>query len=319
MNSVDSRTVGARVRRLLPVLAAWCLIPAVAFAHPGVAPRPHDLWRSWSLEPAVLLGLALGAWSYGRGLRALWRRAGRGRGVAAWRAGSFAAGLAALALALVSPIDRTGSALFAVHMVQHLLLVMIAAPLIVLGEPLLVGLWAMPVGARRAIGRWWRHAEALREGWHYLSLPLVAWTLHVGALWLWHMPSLYDVAVRHTGVHALEHISFLLTAMLFWWVIVDRRARRRLGVGGGILFLFAAGLQSTLLGAALTFSRRPWYTAHWGTTSAWGLSPLEDQQLAGLLMWIPAGLIYLAPLVPLLVRALRTAPAREPVPEWAGA
>jgi cytochrome c oxidase assembly factor CtaG len=130
-------------------------------------------------------------------------------------------------------------------------------------------------------------------------------------VWVWHLPGLYDRAVDDVATHVLEHVSFLATALLFWWLLTDRRARRRLGVGGATLYLFTAALSDTLLGAALSFSRRPWYTAHWGTTAAWGLTPLEDQQLAGLLMWVPAGLVYLVALAPLLVRALRSA---EPPP-----
>jgi putative membrane protein len=283
--------------------AVSVLLPAVAWAHPGRAPEPHDVWRAWTFAPAVLLGLVLSGWLYWRGLRALWRRAGPGRVVGRWRASAFAASLAALFVALVSPIDAVGTALFAVHMVQHLLLIMVAAPLMVLGDPLLVMLWAMPLRTRRAAGRWWNGARVLRGGWRVLRLVPVAWALHVIALWLWHVPALYELAMRRESVHVAEHMTFFLTALLFWWLPLEPHGRR-MSAAAAVLYLFAAALQSTILGAAITFARRPWYPSHFGTTSAWGLNPLEDQQLAGLLMWIPAGTIYLIVLLPLVWRML---------------
>jgi cytochrome c oxidase assembly factor CtaG len=134
---------------------------------------------------------------------------------------------------------------------------------------------------------------------------MVAWTLHVGALWAWHAPALYERALRSERVHVLEHLCFFWTALLFWWVLADRRARTRLGTGGALLYLFAAALQSTALGAFLTFAQHPWYRAHARSALAWGLTALEDQQLAGLIMWIPSGLVYLVAVAAVLVPALR--------------
>jgi cytochrome c oxidase assembly factor CtaG len=192
-------------------------------------------------------------------------------------------------------------------MVQHLLLMVVAAPLLVLGEPLTATLWALPADRRRAVGRWWRQAgtaRAARRAWGGLRQPLVVWLLAVAALWAWHAPRLYERALRHPGVHVLEHALFFLSSLLFWWVLADRRARRRLGFGPAVLYLFAAGLQSTALGALITLARRPWYPSHYDTTRAWGLTPLEDQQLAGLIMWVPAGLVYLVALIALCAPAL---------------
>ena len=293
------------------LLAAALLVPRVALAHPGAAPEPHDLWRAWTWSPPLVAGLALYAWLYPRGLRALWRRAGRGRAVAAWRAGCHHAGVAALVVALVSPVDAVGEALFSVHMVQHLLLMMVAAPLLLLGDPVTVVLWALPIDWRRRVGLRWRRATTLRALWRALTLAPVAWLLHVGALWLWHAPSLFERALESPPVHLLEHATFFLSALLFWWLLVARHGRR-LSVGAKVAYLFAATLQGTILGAVITFARHPWYWSYYGTTRAWGLSPLEDQQLAGLIMWIPAGLIYLAALLPLLGGALTARPRAAP-------
>jgi putative membrane protein len=300
------RFVGPLRRRLYGlVLAPTCLlVPRVAWAHPGARVlEPHDLWRAWTLAPVVIAGLLLTAWLYARGLRVLWSRAGRGRVVTPWRAWCFAGALLALFLALVSPVDAAGKALFSAHMVQHLLLMMVAAPLMALGEPLLLTLWALPAAWRRSIGRRWRRARRLRAVWAVVSLPALAWVLHVSTLWAWHVPTFYESALRDERIHILEHTTFFATALLFWWLLT-RRHGRRMNVGTAIAYLFGAALQGTLLGAMLTFARRPWYPSHYGSTAAWGLNPLEDQQLAGLLMWIPAGVVYLITLVPLLMRAL---------------
>lgn len=307
MTTPGSLTCGSTRRWWLPVAEALpvVVLPARAYAHPGRPAEPHDLWTAWGGEPLAVAGLLVALGWYLAGVRRLWARAGRGRGVARWRVGCWLAGWLAAAVALVSPLDAMGGALFAAHMVQHLLLLLVAAPLLVLGEPLLSMLWAAPRAARRAAGAWWRRAVVLRAAWRILARPLVAWTLHVAAVLAWHVPGWYDAAERSDALHALEHASFLVTALLFWWVLADRHPRRRLGTGGAVLYLFAAAMASTLLGAAIALAPRPWYTAHYGTTAAWGLTPLEDQQLAGLIMWVPGGLVYLVALVPLLVGVLR--------------
>jgi len=283
------------------------VLPRVAWAHAGRAPEPHDLWTTWTFAPTVIGGLALACALYARGVRALWRSAGVGRGVPAWRVACFAGGIATLAVALLSPIDGVATALFVVHMIQHMLLVVVAAPLLVLGDPALASLWALGIDARRGVGGWWRTQRMLPALWGTLRRPLVAFTLHVAALWLWHLPTFYDAALRNEGIHVAEHVSFLATALLFWYPIADPHPRRRFGIGVATLYLFAAGLQCTLLGALITMARHPWYVGHYATTAAWGLTPLEDQQLAGLVMWIPAGLVYLVALVATVLPALREA------------
>jgi putative membrane protein len=253
----------------------------------------------------TLLSLALAAWAYARGVRALWRRAGAGRGIRPWQAAAFAGGLLTLFLALVSPLDALSAALFSAHMVQHLALILVAAPLLVLGAPLLPFLWALPVPARQAIGGWWKRASVLRIGWRALGQPLVVWVLHTAVVWLWHLPGPFQAALASEPVHALEHASFLGTALLFWWTVIHPGARERLGYGPGVLYVFAMSVQSGALGALITFASTPWYPAYGESAPAWGLSPLEDQQLAGLIMWVPAGLVYLSAALVLLAAWLR--------------
>lgn len=279
--------------------------PDRAFAHAGQPPEPHDLWTAWSIEPQVLLSLAIAGWVYARGVRTLWRRAGAGRGISYRQVRCFAAGLAVLAIALISPVDSVGSALFSVHMVQHLLLTLIAAPLLALGSPFLGSLWGIPRSKRRALGRWWRSARGWRAAWRVVSHPMVVWCAHTVVLWAWHLPVLYESALRDDLVHALEHASFFVTAFLFWWLLIHP-GRHRLAHGLGVIYLFGAALQSGILGALIVFAPRPWYAMHYGTTRAWGLTPLEDQQLAGLIMWVPASLVYLIAIGALLFALLDT-------------
>lgn len=272
-------------------LLAW---RAAALTTGGAAPTPRSLWTSWSWEPSIILGLVVAGWLYARGLTALWTQAGVGRGVRCWQAAAFAGGLAALVIALVSPLDALADDLVSAHMVQHLLLIVVAAPLLVLGRPLVAALWALPPPWRKAAGQWWRGSRVVRPAWRVITLPLVILALHTAALWLWHLPGPYQAAVQHPGVHALEHACFLGTALLLWWSLVHARARGRLGYGAGVLLVALTGMQSVALGVLFTFSQTPWYPVYVGRTAAWGLAPLDDQRLAGVIMWVPPSVIYLA-------------------------
>jgi putative membrane protein len=265
----------------------------------GAPLAPGGLWRAWSADPAVLLGLAAAAATYRLGLRRLWR-AGR-RAVSPAQAAAFAAGLAAVALALLSPLDALAGGLFAAHMAQHMLLVMVAAPLLVLGAPGLPLLLALPPGWRRRASRLGRNAVA-GGAWRLLNRPPVAWALHVGALWLWHLPGPYQAALASQAVHAAEHASFLGTAVLFWWVALVPRRRAPAGPRSGegqpgvslnLLYLFAAALQGSALGALLVLAPAPLYPLQALGSARLRVAPLADQQLAGLVMWIPADLVYL--------------------------
>jgi len=264
--------------------------------------------RAWTLEPGVVLPLAIGAWLHARGLRSLWRQAGTGHGIRRWQAWSAAAGWLVLVIALVSPLDALGGALFSAHMAQHELLMAVAAPLLVLGRPLVAILWALPPRWRRAAGRW-AGARPVRSAWRALTRPSAAWALHAVAIWAWHAPRLYDAAVVRESVHALQHACFLGTALLFWWSLMHApAARRRYGVA--VLYLFATAVHTTALGAVLALATHPLYPVY-ASTAAWGLTPLEDQQLAGLIMWVPGGVVYLIAALGFMVAWLRRSEARS--------
>jgi putative membrane protein len=252
---------------------------------------PRTLWTSWSWDPQVLLCLGLLALCYLRGVTRLWQRAGTGRGVPRWRAACFGAGLLALFVALNSPLDALALSLVSAHMVQHLILIVVAAPLLVLGQPHTALLWSLPLDDRRAVGRWWRRSKICRPFWRLATAPLIVVCMHTVALWAWHLPALYQAAVTNEGIHTLEHLSFLGTALLLWWTLMHPG---RVGHGFGVLLIFVTGMQSVALGALFTFAQSPWYPIYDGRTEAWGLTPLADQQLAGVIMWVPAGTVYLA-------------------------
>jgi putative membrane protein len=245
---------------------------------------------TWSFEPAVVIGLGVTAWLYSRGAQALWRSAGRGRGIRVWEVVTFAAGWLTIAVALVSPLHHLGGVLFSAHMGQHELLMVVGAPLLVLGRPVVVWLWALPISWRRRLGAW-SAAPPVKTSWGFLTRPPVAWTIQAVAIWLWHVPRLFEATLTSEFLHTLQHISFLGSALLFWWALLQTR-EDRLGVPAAVLYLFTTAVHTTLLGALLTLSSRVWYPMYAATT-AWGLTPLEDQQLAGLIMWVPAGLAYL--------------------------
>ena len=264
------------------------LVAAPALAHDGKPLAPHDLWGAWAIDPVVIVSLVLSAALYVRGTRALWRRAPR-RGVTPARAAAFAAGWLVLAVALVSPLHAMGESLLSAHMVQHELLIAVGAPLVVAGRPLVPWLWALSPAWRRRLGQASKSA-VVRRPWRLLAHPGIAWVLHSVALWGWHAPGAYQASVRGELAHALQHTSFLVTALLLWYTVLEAR-RRRAGVA--LLSLFGLGMHTAVLGALLTVSGTLWYPVYDGRTAPWGLTPLEDQQLGGLVMWVPACASYL--------------------------
>lgn len=254
--------------------------------------RAHEAGAldGWRMEPWVALLLAASVLLYGRGVAALWRQAGVGRGIGKSHAAAFGAGWLVTLIALVPPIDPLGVQLFSMHMVQHELLMVVAAPLLVLGRPFVAWSWGWRGGARRvhrAFSRPWPAAL-----WRRLTDPFTAWLLHGTALWLWHVPALFEAAIAHQAIHELQHISFFGTALLFWWSIIGHRPHAA-SQGVALVSLFTTMIHTGVLGALLTLTPRPWYPIYAQTTLALGLDPLADQHLGGLLMWVPGAVAYL--------------------------
>jgi putative membrane protein len=228
--------------------------------------------------------------AYGIGVRRLWARAGAGHVVHRWQVSCFALGTISMLAVLVGPLDAATHDLLWAHMTQHMVLIVISAPLLVLGAPLPAVLWALPPSGRAPLTSLWRRAHRSSAGSAWLVWAASAFTLHALALWVWHLPGPYEAAVHHEALHLLEHASFLVTAVLFWWTVIG--ARRRSTYGLGVLAVFLMAFQGTALGAWMTIAGAPWYPSY--AAGAHGLSALDDQQLAGVIMWCPGGFAYLA-------------------------
>jgi len=241
------------------------------------------LLDAWDWEPSVLIGCAallVGYWVEARPITA--------------RLALFMTAVVVMLLALISPIDTLGDGyLFSAHMLQHLLLVLVVPPLLLLGVPA----WSFARLLR------WTLADKIER---VLGRPLLAWPLGMGTLWVWHAPALYDLALRYEGVHVLQHLCFLMSAMIFWWpVIAPLPERRQLPSLGAVVYLIAGGLVSSLLGIIITLAPLGLYPAYLHPVdrlgilplirgrSQWNFSALADQQVGGVLMWILSSPLYL--------------------------
>ncbi len=260
-----------------------------AQAHRIDDPADHLL----TLLTTIALLASAAAWVLG--VRVLRRRA---HPVSRRRIAAFAAGWSVLAIALLSPLDRWGEELFSLHMVQHEVLMLIAAPLIVASRPLAAFAAAFP--------RTWRYVASWPLAWRAATAPATAWSLHAVAIWVWHAPPLFDASVNNTWVHAAQHASFVFSALIFWYALFVAQYRAMT-----IIYLLTTAIHTAVLGALITFAPQPLYLAYAHTTTAWGLTALEDQQLGGLIMWVPAGFVFLLAGLVLFSRWLDAAARRS--------
>lgn len=256
---------------------------APLLAHDG--PHAEDFGPSaWDVTVLTLLGV-LGL-LYAAGSARLARRGARVRRLEPI---AFWTGWIALVAAVAPPMDRAAALTFSMHMVQHELLMLIGAPLIIVGRPIVPWLWALPSRLRGA-GAAGLQSRSVSGLWHAVTTPLVAWALHGIVIWIWHIPSLYEAAVRSEAVHVLQHAMFVASAVFFWWGLVYGRYGRA-AYGASALYVFTTMVHTGILGAAFTFSTTPYYGVYRERALAYGVDPLTDQQLAGLFMWIPAGVV----------------------------
>lgn len=257
--------------------------------HAGEHHSPSALTAEniWNAATALSLGGIL--FLYVAGLTRLWRSEGGRHTIRRWQAAAFLAGWAAACIALLSPLDRWSDVLFSAHMAQHELLMLVAAPLMVAGRPFIAMLWGVSASQRELIASAARRVE---KPWELLTGPVTVLALHAVVLWVWHVPALFESALRSESVHVFQHLGFFVTAALFWWALIHGRYGR-LGYGVGVLYVFATAMHTQILGALLTFGTRIWYPTHAARTTAAGVSALDDQQFAGVLMWIPFGVVFL--------------------------
>lgn len=264
------------------------------------------LWTHWLREPAPGLAIAFACALYVRGTRThssarievIERRHRRAR--------TFAIAATVLALALVSPVDGLADDLFAAHMAQHILLAAVAPPLLVASHALNGMFRGLPVIARRRIGRAVMKGTAARGAWRAATSFGIALPLHVLAILAWHLPTLYLAALSNPVLHGAEHLSFLITGCLLWWRILRRAPGRRASYAQGIAALFVVMMISGVLGALIVVANHVWYPAQEVRAVTWGFAPLDDQRIAGLLMWVVGGLIYVVEISVLFLRWFQT-------------
>jgi putative membrane protein len=281
---------------------------------------PHEIFQVaeykgsflWSWEPAFTVPLFAFGLLLATGLVRLGARTSYSR---QWRHQSIflPLGWLSLVVALNSPIHALGEQLFWVHMIQHEALLLISAPLFVLGNVLPAFIAAFPRGIGSEFGTWF-HASGIYRLCKFLSRPLPAWFLGAAGLWIWHIPYLFDATLRNDWVHAAQHFTFLTTSYFFWLALLEVRTRHA-AYGTAVLYLFATSLQTALLGVLLTYSAHPWYLPYIFTAPQLGYSPLEDQQIGGLIMWVPGGLVFTAAALALVPGWLRSSEARHAL--WA--
>ena len=264
----------------------------IGHEHLSRATSFSDFLTKWELSPYVLIPLAaiLGAYLVGS-----WRLSSRTKYPTATGARDllYFGGFAALLVALVSPIGVYARDLFFMDMVQHLLLMMVAAPLLLWASPMANILWAFPQGVRHWLGGTVNRSGVLRRILQGATVPIIAWLIFVVTIWVWHAPATYNAALASEGVHTLEHLTMFGAAVVFWWpVIGPAPIRSYLPHPLRFLYLFLALFQNIILGAILTFGDAPVYSHYENAPAHWGIDSAFDQQLGGILMWIPGAMMY---------------------------
>ena len=265
-----------------------------------------DLPHEWVGRATVVVGLTVGALLYTAGWRR-YRHRLPGRFAGAQLA-AFLGGLACLGIAIASPLEEAADGLLSGHMVQHILLLTVAPALLLLGDPLLPLLRGVPSSLRRSLVAPLLRRRSLRAVAHALVHPLAALVLSSVIFWGWHLPALFQLALRLPAVHLVEHASFLAGGLLFWYPVVQPwPSRPRWPTGAMIPYLLAADVQNTVLAAVLTFSDRVLYPFYQFQSRAMEAAALNDQVLAGVIMWVPMSLAYLIPAALLTIRLLSPA------------
>jgi cytochrome c oxidase assembly factor CtaG len=270
-------------------------IAAPAMAHGDDA---HTATLSWTFDLWIVLPIVVIGLLYVSGRINLSRRAHRSRPMR-WQDLFFSGGILTLVGALISPLHWLGEHLFTFHMIEHEIVMAVSAPLIVLARPVGILLWGLPRRACRGLGAAMR-TPLIRRPWDWSTGATSATVIHGVAIWGWHLPFLFDAAVTNTAMHRLQHLSFFATAILFWWAVV-----RKSDHGAAAWHLFLTMVHTSILGALMALAPRVLYIAQTQTAMAWGLTPLKDQQLAGMIMWVPAGTIYVAAAMTMLALWIR--------------
>lgn len=290
------------MRRLAPALLL-ALAAGPALAH--TAATPQGGWPA--PEPGMLVPMLAAAAIYAAGFVRLRRRSSQGRSELDRHGWIFAAGMLVLAAATLSPLHALGARSFTAHMAEHELIMLGAAPLMVWSRPLGVMIWAFPSAARQGLAAVPRNG-AVTALWRVFTDPLLATVLQAAALWLWHLPSLFDLALRSEVWHAVQHLCFFVSALFFWTAMLSPRRSPWTAAA----LLFATSMITGALGAFMALSESPWYAPYGALgLNAFGLTPSQDQELAGVLMWVPGGLFHAIVAIAMLAPALKSPDARR--------
>lgn len=290
------RRIRARMtpmRRLLPpvLIGIHLLLPARVLAHGAEAPTPSfpSVLLEWRFDPTAIVPLVLVAALYAWAVRRV-DAAHPGNRHPAHRTWLFMAGLVAIAVALTSPIEAYEGLLFSVHMIQHMLLELVAAPLLLAGAPITLALRVSSPRVRRGL-----LAVLQSRVVHVISFPVIAWVLFAAVNWGWHFSTLYDQALENELLHYFQHATFLGAALLFWWPAIGADPSPwRLPHPMRLFYLFLAMPQNSFLGVALLQTSTVLYPHYVTNGRTWGPSPLEDQHLGGVLMWVMGDMAFLA-------------------------
>jgi putative membrane protein len=265
------------------ITAAASLPISVVYAHGGLEPG-DNLLAAWNANPLPSLALFLVAYLYINGLN---RWPQPSHPISRWQQACFFAGLAAIFLALQSPIDPLASHQFSFHQLQHLLLRMVGPLLVLGGAPLTPMLRGLPPWALIGIVRPMVRDRTVRRSYKWLTNPVVTTFIFLGTLYLWQVPDLHDLAVRHDSVHELMHMTMLLSGFLFWWLVIDPKPHRsRLHYGLRVLYLGLIVIPNTVLGAGIVFNGNLLYASYYDFPQPLNMAPLTDQQIGGMLLWV---------------------------------
>ena len=277
--------------------------------HAHGAAEAGPLLLAWGADPAALVLVPLAALLYARGIRSLGDRL---RFHQTWRPPLFYLGLLVALVALVGPLDHVAEELFLAHMVQHVALILLAVPLVLLGAPVIPLMRGVPRIVRRGVLIPLFQSRAVRAFLRLLSHPLVAWPLFVGTFLGWHFPLVFQAAAESEALHVFEHGTFALGAYLFWWNVIDPLPLKpNLPYLARVPYIFMTVIPTFVLGAFLTYAPDAWYAVYEASAARYGLTGLEDQQLGGVIMWIPGSFVMGTALVLDLAIAVRREHAEQ--------
>jgi cytochrome c oxidase assembly factor CtaG len=283
-------------------------------------PLARALLSSWEWRPEILVVILPLGTLYFLGWRRLRRQSVHHKLANGWRLACYLGGLGIIAISLMSPVDRLGGQLFFMHMIQHMLFMMFAAPLLWFAEPFPVILWALPSRLRHAVGGLFTRDSAFRRGLAHATSPGVTWLIFISIYLGWHDPTAYNAALYHDWVHDIQHITFFGAAMLYWWPIIGAAPHIHSHFPGWAKLPYLIGTvpPNMFVGVSIAFASEVRYTYYESVPRFWGFTVMQDQQISGAIMWIPGSMMFIMAALIVLAGLFRKEKALPgPVsPDW---